>query len=851
MDPVWNIATFRTLVLACSCLTLQACGTSSALAAADRQQRKAEEAASKRLSARGVEVPEAVRPTAASRYADPLPASTPPPDAGQGEPLGNAAWLQALPRDTDGSVRLDRAAAVRAALLNAPDFQREREDLFLSAQDLVVEEHRFDLQGGLTSKGSRLTAARSVADASQTTGESVESSAAISRLGKNGGRFLLDLANSVVLGGPDKAVQSAIDVSLVQPLLRYGSRKYVMEDLTQAQRNLVANVRRLEQFRRGYYIQTTAGRSVAQGPVRGQGDPESPGLLAGAPGGTSGAQEPGGFLGLLLSGQKIRNQESVLQALQDSLAQLEAAFEAGRISNRLQVLQTRQALYNSQSVLLTARESWRTQLDNYKISLGLPPSLPVTIRDPLLEQSRLVDPDTTALQKDVTSRLNLIRQRDDLSTPAAIRAEAAALLQFKPRIESRLTEASENLKEFNDSLKTRQDQLTQLRTRQEVTGMGTVAEIFNPVATGETNARLIKTFPSLKSSLLDNFTTLEKLAKLPDAVTASARMPAPEPAAAPAPAPAPAETASATPADANPADPASENPLLPAAAEPAAATPLNPLAEARAELQRTVAAISGQLLELSLHQAGSRLETAALETIDLEPDAALSVARAQRLDWANAQARLVDSWRKIAVRREALKPGLDLLVSGRIPTVGDDGTDFNRRDSTFNLGVALDVPWDKVNERSAYEESLINYQRARRDFIRYSDQVTLSLQNTLRVIRLIQVNFEIRRAAVRAAIMQVDLARLRLNEPPRPDQATTAFGATTARDLVSALNDLLNAQNDFQSAWITYDVLRLTLDFELGTMRLDGGGLWQDPGAITAESVNRRLPAAPSLTSVN
>lgn len=785
-----------------SCLALQGCSTPDARAAdrQDRQQRKAEAAVVQRLEAHGVALPEAVHPSPASRYADPSPSPrmSEPPDAGLGEPARGKVWEQALPRGADGMVSLDRAGAVRVALLNSPDFQREREDLFLSAQDLRGEEHRFEVQGGLTSRGSRLTGIRAADEATRPSSGSVESSAALSKTTRNGGRFLLDLANSVLLslgGGTDKAISSALNLSVVQPLLRYGSRKYVMEDLTQAQRNLVANVRRLEQFRRGFYIQTTAGRSVAQGPVRGQGDTESVGLLAGAPGGTSGAQEPGGFLGLLLSGQKIRNQEAVLQALQDSLAQLEAAFEAGRISNRLQVLQTRQALYNSQSVLLTARESWRTQLDNYKISLGLPPSLPVAIQDPLLEQSRLVDPDTTALQKDFTARLNALRQRTDLTTAQALGDEAGELLKFKPRAEGRIQAAERNLNEFHGGLKPRQDQLARLRQRPEVVTMGTAAELFDPAATASTHDRLIKTFPALRSGLMGNFAEIEKLR-------------------------------TAAPPDRAPA-------------------------EVRAELQRLAGSISGQLLELSLHQAASRLETAALETIELPPETALELARAQRLDWANAQSRLVDSWRKIAVSAEALKPGLDLLISGRIPTVGNDGTEFSSRGSTLNLGANLDLPWDKVDERGAYQESLISYQRSRRDYIRFSDQLTLSLQNTLRVIRLIQMNFEIRRAAVRAAISQVDLARLRLNEPPRPDQAATPFGATTARDLVSALNDLLNAQNDFQSAWITYDVLRLTLDFELGTMRLDDHGLWADPGAITAESVSRRLPPGLSLTSVN
>jgi hypothetical protein len=88
----------------------------------------------------------------------------------------------------------------------------------------------------------------------------------------------------------------------------------------------------------------------------------------------------------------------------------------------------------------------------------------------------------------------------------------------------------------------------------------------------------------------------------------------------------------------------------------------------------------------------------------------------------------------------------------------------------------------------------------------------------------------------------VDLARLRLDEPPRPG-VQAQFGATTARDLVSALSDLLSAQNDFLAVWVGYEVLRMLLDFELGTMQLTDDGRWIDPGTLTTESIRKRLAA--------
>jgi hypothetical protein len=60
-------------------------------------------------------------------------------------------------------------------------------------------------------------------------------------------------------------------------------------------------------------------------------------------------------------------------------------------------------------------------------------------------------------------------------------------------------------------------------------------------------------------------------------------------------------------------------------------------------------------------------------------------------------------------------------------------------------------------------------------------------------------------------------------------------GPTVARDAIQALDALLRAQDDFLSVWVTYEVLRCTLDFNLGTMELDADGMWIDPGPMGPE----------------
>jgi hypothetical protein len=135
-----------------------------------------------------------------------------------------------------------------------------------------------------------------------------------------------------------------------------------------------------------------------------------------------------------------------------------------------------------------------------------------------------------------------------------------------------------------------------------------------------------------------------------------------------------------------------------------------------------------------------------------------------------------------------------------------------------------------------YRQSLIEYQQARRDYYEFRDGVQRNVRATLRQLRLDDLNFELRRAAVHVAITQVDLARLRLTEPARPVAASlpgtptqpggeSQFGATLARDLVDALIVLLNVQNDFLSVWVDHEVQQLALDFDLGVMEIDGTGV--------------------------
>ena len=126
------------------------------------------------------------------------------------------------------------------------------------------------------------------------------------------------------------------------------------------------------QYQQSYYVEVVAGQRLSSGPTQGSG-----GGIAG-----NGGSRVGGFLGFIQDRQQIRNLEANVARLRDSHAQLLAAFEAGRINNRLQGDQARQALFNAQSRLLQEQARQASALDGFKMDLGLPPTLESTYKIP-------------------------------------------------------------------------------------------------------------------------------------------------------------------------------------------------------------------------------------------------------------------------------------------------------------------------------------------------------------------------------------------------------------------------------------------------------------------------------------
>ena len=756
---------------------------------------------------------------------------------GQTPHVESPLWRDCLPRDDNGTVVLDKDAAVQLALIHSRDYQWELEELYLSALDVTYERFRFLCQfyGGQSTFFTADGRERGGGESQSILDLKINPPATQATMRRHlatGGELLVGMANSLVwqFAGPDDySGVTLLDFSLVQPLLRLGGRAYAMQWLTDAERTLLANIRQMERFRRGFYAEIVAGINPGRSLSRGGMGLTSTGMSS-TPG-------PGGFLALLERQVRIGNQRANVVALKSSYEQLEATFMAGRLESRYQVDLARQAFFDAQTTLLRIMVDYQNQLGVYKITMGLPPDLDVRIEDPLLERFNLIAPALTATGEKIAALLGQLRDPDHpvpadlLETVSAVRRECLAHLDT----------VEQDVKVLNDAVPMRRANLRRLSTREEFKRGDADPMLYDMEAFDKRVAMVNEEFPALVEKLktllaeLDSFRLDTSSSELRTAVPSEAEV-------------------SQKAHEAILGQTASDAELARKADEAVAAqnarnggdTPDDKEAAdtPRRRLLNMVAQLSGRVMQLSLVQARARLDGVTLVPIDLDSQQAFEIASQHRRDWMNARAELVTTWRQVEVTANDLQSGVDLTFSGNLDTTDENPIRFRNTTGRLRVGVEFDAPLTRIAERNVYRNALITYQRARRSFYLFRDHINQSLRVMLRTVRLNQLNFEVRRAAVFVAITQVDLAQLALEKPPKPGEGSKV-NPTAARDLVQALTTLLRERDDFLGVWVEYEVLRLALDFHLGTMELDDRGMWIDPGPVDGAALRQTGDAEP------
>ena len=773
---------------------------------------------------------------------------------GDTDAVENPTWRAYLPFNEEGQVVLTLERAFQLALIHSPDYQQQRETLYRSALNVSLERFGFDSQlfsgynSFLTTQGRFRTGSSNTLLQNQLGANG--GGLTLQRLGITGTNFVVGLANTILFNFAGENNQSAttlIDFSVIQPLLRGAGRERIMESLTQSERTLLANIRQLERFRRGFYLDVAIGRNPGAGPNLG-------GNFLGSPG--AGSFGAGGFYGLLTTQQEIRNQTFNVVQLDGILDQFIEFYENGRLeAPDLKLLQGN--LYNQQLSLLRAQVGYQTQLDQFKVQLGLPPDIEVVLDDSLLSQFNLFSDEisqrlleTSELRKNTGEGLNAVAaffaiesdeedgdQVGDLAPaqePVPVDDVVVAVAALKPFLEKALAELEivrtsdadqiyadldklESVRadrvEYLDSLKRRVESgeieysidtslfdPAEIQTADELRLEMSNPELDNQetvIVNGKEEVpqrSILKRAELLEQELLDTVQSIEQFQE-----------------------------------------------VAPTIAEADLETYLT-----NSFLQRIpglLAELNSLPLGMSLIQAYARSNSIEITDIDIDDEQAIRIARCLRRDWMNARASLVDEYRNIEFVADQLEAGLDLVFQGDVGNVGDNPLKLRYETGQLRAGFRFDAPITRLAERNQYRQALIDYQQTRRQFYQFEDAIKSNLRNLVRNGDQSKISFEILRRQVQTQIDNVEANRLALEQPVGIGATDSGVGPQTARNLTDAIINLSGAQNGFINSWVQYEVIRRNLDFDMGTMQLDETGQWIDPGVID-ESIGIRAAAA-------
>jgi hypothetical protein len=563
----------------------------------------------------------------------------------------------------------------------------------------------------------------------------------------------------------------------------------------------------------------------------------------------------GGYFGLLQARQQIRNAEQNLAAQERALALLDANFEGGTVGLD-QVDQLRQSVETNRANLLQAKNSLTNQLETYKVNvLCLPSDTPVALDETWLEPFQFISPDLQKLQNDLGTFLadNAFGAREQLKETE------------DPRIDAPADDAIELLPAPG-------------RTPEPLPAPGAAA----PADKAPADEAPIDKAPADEDPATaaarraaDRRTIAEGIAKL-ESLRQRVEKQAGE---VEADLGRTATAAAGRLAGMTPAERETFNRELRILTSDLAAL-LRRIRGQEAELARLgrsgadadlrktadrvvelVGGIADAVDEISLIQARARVEAITIAFDPLSIDEAFEIARANRLDWMNNRAALVDQWRLIQYNAVSLLSGLDVVVDGGINTVGRNPAKFRAPTGSLAAGLQFDAPLTRLTERNNFRQAILDYQQVRRQQIQFEDRIKLALRQSLRQLELDRRNLETQRRAVIIAIRRVDQSRLNIAQPapppppPGPDGTIAAadpsagqLGPTATLNLIFAFNDLRSSQDALTSIWINFFATRAVLSQQLGVMELTEDGVWiEKPLECAERATAEELPLPPPV----
>ena len=323
--------------------------------------------------------------------------------------------------------------AVSIGLRNSRDYQEQMENMYLAALALTFERYRYDVRPIAfgNEPGTGIHYENTPNDGSNW--GLGQTNLGVSKLFPTGAQFMTELTNNTIWmlsGNSGSQTATTLAYSLVQPLAFDVQRTINLEKITQQERNVLYKIRDFARFRKDFYVTVVTGSRAL--PLPGSsGSGELAFLIRGARSPTV------GFYYLLYEIQRLRNQKTTIRSLESLIRDLEALGEAGRATS-LDVTELQSSLERGHLYMAHRERVVKTEMDRFKMQLGLPPDLNISLDDSLLRQFEFLD--------------NELLELEYSSTTVQIDNDKQTLVTAMEDIESVLTTLEAKVQSFEDEI---------------------------------------------------------------------------------------------------------------------------------------------------------------------------------------------------------------------------------------------------------------------------------------------------------------------------------------------------------------------------------------------------------------
>jgi len=345
----------------------------------------------------------------------------------------NALVLEGLPQVTTtndflgdaasaefGARVLSLSEALRIAVRHSRSYQNSREQLYLTALSLTLSRHEFTpiFAAGGSGNYAVQTAQTVALVPDPVTGEPIEVlsdnlaeqqsvhvtgnvgvSWLIRGIGRLSAAFTTDFLRFLA-GNPSTITSSQIGATLTRPLLRNAGYKADIENLTQAERDLLYQLREFVRFRKNFSV-----------------------LIASA------------YYSVLGNRDAVRNSFLNLQSSRRTGDRTRALAAEGRTAQS-DLGRIEQQELSAENAWVSAARVYQRALDDFKIQLGIPVETRIVLDDLELQELKIRHPDLQveeSIQIALAARLDYQNAHDELADSG--RKVKLAADQFKPQLD--------------------------------------------------------------------------------------------------------------------------------------------------------------------------------------------------------------------------------------------------------------------------------------------------------------------------------------------------------------------------------------------------------------------------------